>query len=396
MRVVIIFWLIILYQAMNGWVYAQTRIHIPEPYADSFIESELITEASILPLQIDRYGIIMPDMEMRVDNNEYFILDNRTSQCVYRFDSNGELLNTICEEKLKSTTNNSPDLSNPVKFSIDPYRNHVEIYNFENSSVTRFRYDGKANGKIKFSINPADYIRNNKGDYWIYSGWNNSETQYRLLKADHSGNITDRRLRLPTRCTPTEGFAFHAFNNKILFWESLGSNLYLIDENEVKPQYQFDFGNYNLPRDYHLTDAKESFPLINQAGYYSIKKYLENNDFAYFFLNFNSNDRREMFHVIHDKKNNQVHIYTENSGIAAFDKAQALTEKNELIFLVAPRRLRQLMSNDFDYVPVVFADIMEGLQPLRNPVVLKLKLETLSNRSIEQEYEYNEQYYFED
>lgn len=376
-------------------VKGQTKIHIPEPYGDNFIESELIREVSYLALEIERYGTILPDMEMRVDDENYFILDNKSTQCVYRFNNEGKLLNTICEQK-KNTKENTPDLSNPVKFNIDPAQNQVELYNFENSSITRFDYGGLLKSTINFQFNPSDFIRNNLGEYWVYTGWNNSETPFRLLKTDKNGNIIDRRLRLTTRCTKTEGYAFYPHKNNILFWELLGSTTYQIKNNEVSPSYIFDFGNYNLPLDYHYIDPYESFTMINKAGYYSIKKYLENDNFAYFFLNFTSNEKRDMFHVIHDLKSGQVFIYTENAGIGAFDKAQALTDNNELIFLVAPRRMRQLMNNDTDYVPVAFENVIDEISSMRNPVILKIKIESLTSAPVEEQYEYNEQNFFND
>jgi len=374
--------------------FAQTKVYIPEPYGDSFIESELIDQVSYTALQIERYGTIMPDMEMRVDDENYFILDNRKTQCVFRFNLNGELLNTICEKK-KQTSANDPDLSNPVKFNIDPYRNLVELYNFENSSITRYAYDGSTKSTISFLFNPSDFARDNNGQYWIYTGWRNSETPFRLLKTDNNGKITDKLMRLTTNCTPTEGYAFQHRKNDLLFWELLGNTVYSIKNDKVEPTYQLDYGNYMLPLDYHYLESDESFKKINQAGYYSVKKYLENDSFAYFFLNFTNTDKRDLFHIIIDKKTNQTHIYSEDAGISAFDKAQALTDNNELVFLVAPRRMRQLMNSETNYVPMAFEVVLDELSKLRNPIILKIKLRSPSDYQNDNS-NYEEQNYFND
>lgn len=105
-----------------------------------------------------------------------------------------------------------------------------------------------------------------------------------------------------------------------------------------------------------------------------------------------------MFHIIYDKNSKQTHIYTENAGLGAFDKAQAITENDELVFLVLPRKIRQLMSNDNDYMPMVFSGIMDEMKTLRNPVVLKIKLSSSSDQQFEKENENEEleQYYFEE
>ena len=363
----------------------QTKIHIPEPYGDRFIESELIAEVSIIPLNIERYGMISPDMEMKVDGDDYFILDNKYKQCVYRFNGEGELVNTICENK-EEDDGDLPKLNNPAKFSIDPFRKQVEIYNFENSTVTRFKYDGTKVGQISLTVSPSDFISDREGNYWIYTGWHNSETQYRLLKTDSKGNIIERKMRLPSNCMPTEGFAFYNTGEEICFWELLGNTAYSITGNDIKPEYLFNFGSHNLPREYHIMEADVSYAMITNTGYYTLKKYIENDDFAYFFLNYNGLDQREMFHIIHDKKSNQVYIYTEDSAIGAFDKAQAITADNELLFLVSPKKLRQLLGGGTDFVPAPFVALEEQVSGrMRNPVILKIRLQSVAREQPQNE-----------
>ncbi|MGF7140768.1 6-bladed beta-propeller [Roseimarinus sediminis] len=363
---------------------AQVRVFIPEPYGDRFIESDLIEAVTMIPLELERYGMIAPEMEMKIDGDNFFILDNRFTQCVYRFDSSGVLLNTICEKKSTNASNNLPELNNPVKFNIDPYTQHVEIYNFENSTIKRFAYDGQEKAQLSLRISPSDFTRDEAGNYWLYTGWNNSESQFRLIKTDASGAITDKKMRLISKCTPTEGFSFYASKTALLFWELLGNTAYAIENDELTPRYLFDFGSHKLPLDYHMMPADESFIMINEAGYYTFKKYLENNNFAYFFLNYTSNMQREMFHVIHDKKSDKMNIYTENSGIGAFDKAQHLSSGNELYFLVSPRKIRQLLGGGSDYLPAPFTELAEKVGSLRNPVILKIKLKSANDAMQEQ------------
>jgi hypothetical protein len=353
---------------------AQVQIDIPQPYGDNFIESELIEEVSILPLKYDRFGLVRTDMELKVDGEDYFILDNQNSQCVYHFNSKGELADTICVPK-KRSNKNLPQLNNPAWFSINPYDKQIEIYRFENSTINRFTYNGKYLGNIELEVTPSDFVRNKDGDYWIYVGWNNSETQYRLIKVNVKGSVIGRELRLISKCTPTEGFAFFATPNRILFWELLNHTVYAIEGDKISPLYEFNFGAHNLPRDYHMMPAEESFTHINKAGYYGIKKVLENDTFTYFFLNFSNMQQREMFHVLHNKKSGAVHVYTENSSIGAFGKAQYLTDENELVFLVSPRQVRRLLSSGTAFIPAPFVDVPDEIRKYRNPVLLKIKIQ---------------------
>ncbi|MCF8362107.1 MAG: 6-bladed beta-propeller [Prolixibacteraceae bacterium] len=371
MRVAVIFFFIVMFTSL---VKAQVQIDIPQPYGNSFIESELIEEVSILPLKYEQYGLVRTDMEMKVDGEDYFILDNQNSQCVYHFNSGGELADTIRIPKGK-TDKNRPQLNNPAWFSINPYDKQIEIYRFENSTINRFTYNGKYLGKIELEVTPSDFARNKKGEYWVYAGWNNSETQYRLIKTNAQGSVIGRELRLVSKCTPTEGFAFFATPDRILFWELLNHNVYAIENDIISQLYEFNFGAHNLPRDYHMMHSEESFTHINQTGYYSMKKVLENETFTYFFLNFSNMQQREMFHVLHNKNSGAVHVYTENSSIGAFDKAQYLTENNELVFLVSPRQIRRLLSSGTSFIPAPFANLPNEIRKYRNPVILKIKLQ---------------------
>ena len=355
---------------------SQVEITLKKTITDNFLESEIIQEVSYSALQYDKIGMISPDMELRVDNDNYFILDNKFTQCVYHFNRDGELLNTICEQKPAGSGDNLPVLNNPAKFNVNPFLEQVEIYNFEKSIVQRFTYQGKKIDQIPFPINPADFTRDENGNYWIYTGWNNKETQFRLLKADKNGKIIDRQLRLVTKCTPVESFAFSYWGNKILLCELLGNSTYMITNNAAKESYFLNYGIMNLSPVFHTMNAYDSYQMLNHNGYYTIKKYLENDHFAYFFLNFNSTEQRDMYHIIYDKKTKKLYQYTENAGIGAFDKAQALTADDELIFMVTPRKIRQLSASTYDVLPPAFDELNEVSKSTRNTMVVRIKLQS--------------------
>lgn len=361
---------------------SQVKIQFSRLTDENFIESSLLSELKFTELQLEKTGMIAPDMELKYEDNNYFILDNRFTQCVYRFDEEGALQNTICE-KIFGDTINKMVLKNPVKFSVNPFLKQVEIYNFESSNVQRFSYDGNYRDKIKFTINPSDFIRDKDGNYFIYTGWNNKESQFRLLQTDYNGNVTDRKMRLVSKCTPTEGMSFYNAQNGICMWELLGNSTYMIKKGNVTESFNFDFGTKSLLPNYHELEASESYQLINHTGYYTIKKYLENDNFAYFFMNFTSSEDKQMIHIIYDKKTKKTYKLLENAKIAAFEKAQALTENNELVFLVSHRKFRQIFNSEDQTIAPVFSEFAEAISSLRNTVVLRIKLQSIENQENE-------------
>jgi len=359
-------------------VQGQVEISLLQQPLIDIIESPLISEVSFTPLQITKIGMISQDMEMKYYDNNYFILDNKFTQSVYRFDEEGILLNTITAQDTSLQSSNKLVLTNPAKFNINHFNKLVELYNFEESAIQRFTYEGKKLDKIKLALNPSDFTRTKEGNYLIYTGWNNKETQYRLLIADRSGKTTDKKLRLVTKCTPTEGYSFYTTDDGTYMWELLGNTTYLIsNNNNITEKFVFNYGNKNLLPNYHMLEAYDSYRLINHAGYYTIKKYLENKDFAYFFLNFTGENQKEMYHIIYDKNKKITYSYNENAGIGAFDKAQALTDNNELIFLVAPRKFRQLFNSGIENISPVFDELSEIVNKERNPIILKIKLQSI-------------------
>jgi len=353
---------------------AQVEISMFQPVKNSFIESELISEVSYVPLQYEAFGTIAPDMEVKSDGDNFFILDDKKTQSVYRFSGNGELVNTITTQKQISGDNTLPVLNNPAKFNINPTLEHVEIFSFENSSLNRFTYSGKKIDQIVFPVNPSDFTRDAKGSYWIYTGWNSKESQYRLIQTDQNGKIVDKKMRLVSKCTPFVSYSFSKWKDKILMWELLSNTTYRIENNTVTPTFFINYGPRNLTDAFHSMDAYDSYQMLTRNGYYSIKKYLENDNYAYFFLNFTSESKKEMFHIIYEKKNKKIYKYYENAAIAAFEKAQVLTDDNELIFLVAPRKIRQLVSSDTDLLPSQFDELVEAANTVRNTMIVKVKL----------------------
>ncbi len=359
-------------------VKGQVEISLLQQPLIDIIESPLISEVSFTHLQITKIGMISQDMEMKYYDNNYFILDNKFTQSVYRFDEEGTLLNTITAQDTSLQNSNKIILTNPAKFNVNHFNKLVELYNFEESSIQRFTYEGNKLDKIKLALNPSDFTRTKEGSYLIYTGWNNKETQYRLLITDKNGKTIDKRLRLVSKCTPTEGYSFYTTDEGTYMWELLGNTTYLIsNNNNITEKFVFNYGNKNLLPNYHMLEAYDSYRLINHAGYYTIKKYLENKDFAYFFLNFTGENQKEMYHIIYDKNKKITYSYNENAGIGAFDKAQALTDNNELIFLVAPRKFRQLFSSGIENIPPIFDELSETVNKERNPLILKIKLQSI-------------------
>jgi hypothetical protein len=354
---------------------SQVEISMIQPVTENFVESELIGEISHVALQYEEIGTISPDMELKVDGNNYFILDSRKTQSVYRYNENGELLNTIITQKEVTDASTFPVLNNPPKFNINPAQEHVEIFSFENYSLSRFTYSGKKIDQIQFPFNPSDFTRDNKGNYWIYTGWNSKETSYKLILADQNGRIIDKRMRLVSRCTPIVSYSFSNWRNNIFMWELLGNITYRISDSKVEPTFFINYGIRNISHTFHSMEGRESFPLLNRDGYYSIKKYLENDHIAYFFLNLTSESKKEMFHVIYNKKTKKAYRFFENAAIAAFEKAQTLTEKNELIFLVAPRKIRQLAASETDVLTYQFDGLVEASNTVRNTMIVKVKIE---------------------
>jgi hypothetical protein len=369
--------LLFFFSGLKG--FSQVQISFTKPISDNFIESDLIKEVTFMPLQYEKMGAISPDMELRCEDGNYFILDNKFDQCVYRFSEDGNLLNTIGGQKQATDGNSLPVLNNPVKFNVNPYLEQVEIFSFENSALERYSYNGKKIDQIVFSINPADFTRDSEGYYWIYTGWNNKETQFRLLKTDPKGRIVDKKMRLVSKCTPFENFAFSNYKNQIFMCELLGNSTYKITGNTITETFFLDYGLKNLPPLFHTMNANDSYQFLSHNGYYTIKKYLENDHFAYFFLNSIAPDQRQIYHVIYDKQKQKVYQYYENAAIGAFEKAQALTEDDELVFLVSPRKIRQLSASNADILPPAFSELEEASGKVRNTMIVKIKIESPDN-----------------
>jgi hypothetical protein len=352
---------------------SQVEISLIQPVKDNFIESEIISEITFIPLQYEKIGTISGDMELKVDGNNYFILDNKFTQNVFRYNENGELLNMITTQKQSSQGDKLPVLNNPVKFNINPTLEQVEIFTFENLALNRFTYSGKKIDQIIFPVNPSDFTRDNKGNYWLYTGWNNKESQFRLILTDLNGKIIDKKMRLVSKCTQIVSYAFSSYKNDIFLCELLGNTTYKILDNNLTETFFMNYGIRNLAPTFHSMSAYDSYQMLTKNGYYSLKKYLENDNYAYFFLNFTTESQKELFHIIYDKKNKKTYRYFEDPSMA-IDKAQALTEDNELIFLVTPRNIRRLASSESVVLPPVFDEIVAASDSIKNTMIVKIKL----------------------
>jgi hypothetical protein len=69
-------------------------------------------------------------------------------------------------------------------------------------------------------------------------------------------------------------------------------------EDQLVPQYQFDFGKYSIPERFFEMDFMAGFELLNQQGFAFISQYWENEDKAFFGVDVQVNGELKKHQVI--------------------------------------------------------------------------------------------------
>ena len=299
------------------------------------------------PLEMNKSCIIGRSPRMICTDSDIFIGDLFTNKCVYRFDKNGRFINKI------GVVGSGPgEYIEILDYNIDHRNNIVDLLGI-NSEIYQYTIEGKFIKKDKYAIPPAhSFVKDLSNNYWFCIGTNKLYDDKIIYRVNPEKNEVESFMPRKSNLLPVAERNFSTNGNGIItFRESLNSSLYLIDK-DITPSWIIDFGNYNLPKSLNQENSLDVAKILQQSDYAVIYTYLENKNFAYFFiLLFNSGVREPTpYHWIVSKKNNEQKLYKMSQKISFSSylmSAQILNEENELLFIGLQDAIGDLQDNNY-------------------------------------------------
>ncbi len=353
----------------------QIGVYDPNGGSDLF-HSDLIREIELVPLETSDSSLIGTTPECMMDTHgNYYIADINGSQKLLRYDSTGRFLNAI------GNRGRGPreylGLSN---FLIDSLTENVFVFSNLDQKVCVYGNDGSFVSNRTFNTSFFQGWPDGE-NYWLYEGYMNGSSDYRVLKVDAQENIIETILPADIQIMPMEE-SFPVFipdpNGNLMLRETFSDRIYRLSADSVIPVYGFDFGKYSIPQEYYqIGDVRQSVEYIMKRDFACIDRFMESNHYAVIqVLLKKKDDRNALVYGILDKATGGWQWYTfedilKNKSLGA-GSVRMLTAGDELICLVDPMRLMEMAPEERS----IFRnpEVISSLTEESNPVVLKCRL----------------------
>jgi hypothetical protein len=303
--------------------------------SNDLFSSGIIESVQLIELETNEESLIGMPGRIIITENEIFILNipniGSSQMNILRFGIDGQFLNSI------GHTGKGPgEFMGVNDFFVNKKTEQIELVCSHNQMLL-FKVNGEYSGEIKNpnKIPVNSLIKTNDGNYFIYGGPNNGFDKHRIYLVDSEGEIIKKYLGQETNLSPIANENnFIQSGSEILFRESFNDTIYRLNNEGIVPYYIFDFGNYSLPKDIHL--STDFFSAINDCAM-PVLLY-ENKDYilSAFFI-FGSN--LPLSFILKSKITGNTKLISmpeESEFVASFDGPGYLTDNNEIVFLLQP------------------------------------------------------------
>ena len=295
------------------------------------------------------------------DAHHYFIRDYQ-QQIVFRFDRGGKFINSIGRQGGGPT-----EYVEIQDIDLIPADKIVEILD-RNGKIIKFDYSGQFISSQSFGVDAFSFVKKDT-DYWLYLGYENAERK-RLMKVSEDGKNIDLFSPFQTNWFTITIQNFYRCGNLITYRDWCSHTLYHITDDGPVEKTIIDFGNYAFPKKVYQMKMETVLDNLRRNGMMIVDRYLENEQFVYLsFSKIQTGAPIKIYHWLVNKK-------TGNSVMQSFQanhmmqKADILTEDNELVFITNSQMLRDCNDPFFK----INDDMRKSITDESNPIIITFKI----------------------
>jgi hypothetical protein len=197
--------------------------------------SEFVNHIDIIPLEFNDSCILKEIRKVVAFDKNLFIIEDHHPERVYRFDAQGNFLNSIGEK------GQGPDeIIELQDFSLNEKEQLIYLLDNARKTILCYNFEGQLIEKIK--VNPADRLEYKDGLFYLFRDEPRIEDLYSLIIRDKKGEFINAFLpshRYPI-CLSSQ--AFTKTKDKLFLIKPMNDTIYSLEGAELKYAYYFDFG----------------------------------------------------------------------------------------------------------------------------------------------------------
>jgi hypothetical protein len=200
--------------------------------------SEFVERIDIIPLEFDDSCILGEIRKIVIHDDNIFIIERRrpTTATVYRFDMQGNFINTIGKYGQGPS-----DILELHDFSINEEENKIYLLDSGKKAILCYSFDGKFIEKININQNSQkfEYFNNH---FFVYIDNTFQDRPFCFTVLDTKGELENSYF--PSRFYPItiSRNSFVKTKDSLFFYKPMNDTIYAIHGTELKYAFYFDFG----------------------------------------------------------------------------------------------------------------------------------------------------------
>jgi hypothetical protein len=338
-------------------------------FEDIPTESWTYNIEKIIPLETTQNNFLSDNLTIRFTSKHMYVFDEQTRDAIHQFDLQGKYLAELI------TVGEGPEKI-PEIWDIIVSENEIEILVGRGSFSEIFTYsidEKKITEKLKLEVIGFSFEKIGSV-YYVYSSYNYPLVDYRVTKFDEQGKIIGNYLKNDFSGSMMPVVEKNFFTNQGITFllESFNDKVYEVAENSFEAKYHWDFGQENVKKEFFETDPMIGLTKLNKEGFFRVANCFENDNFTFFNIVFQKENRSEMYQVYLDKNSQKIiKNRVKGSWQEILKYPIGISETNAIVYTCLPRALRQ----HAELMPSV-TDTVVGIDD--NPVLLFMNV---SNRN---------------
>lgn len=202
--------------------------------------STIVDKVEIVPLEFSEECMIQEAVKVRIWNKFIYIQDKIS---IFIFDINGNYQNKISrfgkgpEEYMRITD-----------FDINKQSGNIYIFDNMLGKLLEYYPNGTFKKEIINGLTGSTFTANN-GFFYTYMSQANNQSKYCLNIYDENGNKVKNFIKsnfYETNITNKTILAGTSYDGHIPFHMDLDYNIYLLENDQIKPYLKIDFGKYQV------------------------------------------------------------------------------------------------------------------------------------------------------
>ncbi|MDR1098460.1 MAG: 6-bladed beta-propeller [Tannerella sp.] len=202
--------------------------------------SEFVESIDIIPLEFNDSCILGEIRKIVIHNDHIFLIESRRPKTVYRFDMQGNFLNSI------GVYGQGPmEILELQDFSINEEENRIYLLDNAKHAVFCYAFDGEFIEKININQGGTrfEYFDSH---FYIYVDHPEKLRLYSLTVLNEKGHLENSYF--PSRLYPINigCNSFTKTKDSLFLYKPMNDTIYTLQETELKYAYFFDFGKYRF------------------------------------------------------------------------------------------------------------------------------------------------------